>query len=253
MKIIAVIPARLQSTRFPRKILADIQGKPMLWHVWNRTKKAKDLYDVFVATDSDEVFSIVTEWGGKAIMTNPECASGTERIASIIDQLDADWVFNVQGDEPFISFNMIDQMVHECQQDKADLITAVYPLSNNDDLLNPNIVKVVRTKNGLALYFSRSPIPYARDTSPDGWLQNGVYWGHIGIYAYRREILTHYNDLLPGSLEAVEKLEQLRFLEAGMQFQTIVTQYRSIAVDTPADLEVVRKLAAQGDYYEYST
>lgn len=253
MKVIAVIPARLQSSRFPRKILADIHGKPMLWHVWYRTKMAKNLDDVLIATDSDEVYSVVNGWGGKALMSDPGCASGTERIASIIDRLDADWVLNVQGDEPFISFNMIDQLVLECQQGTADLITAVYPLTNNEDLLNPNIVKVVRTNNGLALYFSRSPIPYARDVLPDEWLQMGDYWGHIGIYAYHRNILTHYSELMPGSLETIEKLEQLRFLEVGMRIQTIVTQYRSIAVDTPADLEVVRRLAIPGDHYEYNT
>lgn len=252
MKIVAVIPARLQSSRFPGKILAEIEGKPMLWHVWNRTRGAEKLDDVYIATDSTEVFSIVQEWGGKPIITAEDCTSGTERIASIVDQLAADWVINVQGDEPFISFKMIDQLINQCQQGVSDLVTAVYPINKYEDLQNPNIVKVVRMNNGQALYFSRAPIPYARDVSPEDWLQNGAYWGHIGIYAYRKDILLRYHELQPGTIENIEKLEQLRFLEAGLSIQTIVTPYRSIAVDTVEDLELVRKLAVQGGQYEYT-
>ena len=251
MKAIAVIPARLESTRLPRKVLADIHGNPMLWHVWTRTKKATKLDDVIVATDSSEVLSLVKSWGGNSMLTSKDCQSGTERIASLASQLDADYVINVQGDEPLVSYLMIDNLVQYCFETHCDLATAVFQLKSHEDLINPNIVKVVRAENNRAIYFSRSPIPFSRDHSPENWINHNEYYGHIGIYAYRREILDRYVELPHTKLENIEKLEQLRFLDAGIEIQTIVTDYHPIAVDVHEDIEFVRKIISQGDKYDY--
>lgn len=250
MKAIAVIPARLESSRFPRKILAEIQGKPMLWHVWNRTIKAAKLDDVIVATDSSEVLSLVKSWGGNSLLTSKDCQSGTERIASIASQLDADYIINVQGDEPLVSFLMIDNLVQFCFENQCDLATAVYLLKSYEELISPNIVKVVRAENNRAIYFSRSPIPYTRDHLTENWINHHEYFGHVGIYAYRREILDKFVELPPSKLEYIEKLEQLRFLDAGIEIQTIMTDYHPIAVDVVEDIELVRRIFTRGENRE---
>jgi len=249
MRTIAVIPARLESSRLPRKVLADIHGNPMLWHVWTRTKKATKLDDVIIATDSSEVFSLVKSWGGNSLMTSSDCQSGTERIASLAQQLDADYVINVQGDEPLVSYLLIDNLVQFCFENQCDLATAVYLLKSYEELINPNIVKVVRAENNRAIYFSRSPIPYTRDHSPENWINHHEYYGHVGIYAYRREILEKYVKLPPSRLENIEKLEQLRFLDAGIEIQTILTDYHPIAVDVVKDIEFVRSIFSRGENY----
>lgn len=245
MKTKAIIPARLASTRLPGKVLADICGKPLLKYVWERVMQAKNIEGVIVATDSPEVVEIVSAWGGKAFLTDPACQSGTERIASILDQFEADLILNVQGDEPLVDPRMLDALVVGWISMPCDLITPVYLITSVDDLANPNIVKVARAQDGRALYFSRSPIPYVRDWPQEEWLERQTFWGHIGVYGYRRAVLEKYAELPASSLQKAESLEQLRFLEAGYTFQTIVTEYRSVAVDTPADLEKVRSLISQ--------
>jgi len=226
-------------------VLADIHGKPMLWHIWQRVQQVQSLKQVLVATDSVEVFRVVESWGGNVLMTNPDCRSGTERIASIIDRVNADCVLNVQGDEPLIDPRMLENLVASWSVVGGDLITPVFQIRAQSDLFNPNIVKVARGLDGRALYFSRSPIPYVRDLPPERWLERQVFWGHIGVYGYRREVLMRYPFLQECPLEKAESLEQLRFLDAGFHIQTLETNYRSVAVDTRADLEQVRQIFGQ--------
>lgn len=242
MFTIALIPARLGSTRLARKVLADIYGKPLIWHVWQRVKQAHRLDAVFIATDSPEVEQIALSWGAQVIMTSPTCQSGTERIASVVDQIQGDLILNVQGDEPLVSPVMLDALVERWQVEPSDLITPVFAIHEIEELHNPNIVKVARTASGRALYFSRSPIPYLRDVPPDNWLTANRFWGHIGVYGYRRDVLAQFNQLPASALEKSESLEQLRFLDAGYTIQTVETDYRPVAVDVADDLEKVRAL-----------
>ena len=239
---VVAIPARLNSTRFPRKVLAHIDGRPMLWHVYQGASKAKSVTDVWVLTDSEEVYEEAVSWGCKALMTSEECPSGTARIASVVDALGADIVVNVQGDEPMISGSVVDGVVATLEGSDADVATPVYRISEIEDLTNPNVVKVVRDANGRALYFSRSPIPYVRDLDLEEWCSVVPFWGHVGVYAYRRTVLLDYATLPDGTLEGAEKLEQLRLLEAGKQIITVEVDYRPHGVDTPADLDAVERI-----------
>lgn len=242
MTITAVIPARLSSSRLPRKVLADIGGRPLIWHVWSRVRQAIEIDEVFIATDSTEVADAATGFGAQVLMTSPDCQSGTERIASVIDRLDGNLILNVQGDEPLIDPKMLDALVDRWQSVSCELITPVFPIKTMEELQSPNVVKVARASDGRALYFSRSPIPYLRDIPTDSWLQHGIFWGHIGVYGYNRTVLANYYELPLSTLEKLEKLEQLRFLEAGYSIQTVETDYRPNSVDIADDLERVRKL-----------
>ena len=242
--IVVVIPARLQSTRLPGKVLADIHGHPMLWHVYNRAKMAKIPVEVLVATDSEEVAKQVDTWGAKAIMTSPDCSCGTDRIASIVDQLNADIIINVQGDEPLIDPDLIDELGRRAIESHADMVTPVIKISDPEVLTSPNTVKVAIREDGTALYFSRSPIPFIRDAQPEQWVENGEFWLQVGTYAFQRDVLLEYREWKESALERVEKIEQLRFLEAGKTIQTFETHSQSMSVDTPEDLERVRKIMA---------
>jgi 3-deoxy-manno-octulosonate cytidylyltransferase (CMP-KDO synthetase) len=242
MKVVSVIPARLGSTRLPRKVLADICGRPLVQHVWERVSQATNINTVIVVTDSQEVIQVVSGWGGKALLTDPACQSGTERIAAILGELDADLILNVQGDEPLVDPGMLNDLIDGWMSAPCDLITPVYRITSVEDLSNPNVVKVARAQDGRALYFSRSPIPYVRDWSQEKWLEHQAFWGHIGVYGYRKEVLEKYTGLPASPLQQAESLEQLRFLEAGYTFQTVETTYRSVAVDTQEDLDKVRRM-----------
>lgn len=241
MKAIIVIPARLASSRLPRKVLADINGHPMLWHVYHRCLKATHIDAVHIATDSDEVAQIARQWGASVWMTDPHCASGTERIVAILDQLAGDLIVNVQGDQPLIEPAVIDQLVTTfAKQDPVpDIITPACPIENNK-IFDPNVVKMVLRHDGYALYFSRHPVPYVRDAAENVWSEATPFWGHIGIYGYRRAVLEDYPHLPESPLEQAEKLEQLRFLQAGKTIFTFVTTYPPLSVDTPMDLEQAR-------------
>ena len=244
MSAIIAIPARLESSRFPRKILAEIQGKPMLWHVYQGVSKAKSVVDVWVLSDSEEILQEARSWGAKTLFTSPDCSSGTDRIASVIDQLDADYIVNVQGDEPLITGDVVDKVVKALMETGADVATPVFPIETIADLKNPNRVKVTRSSNGTALYFSRSPIPYVRDIPEDQWLSRVAFWGHLGVYGYRRQVLLELSTLPEGLLEGAEKLEQLRLLEAGKCIATTEVANRFHGVDTPGDIEIVEQLMA---------
>ena len=239
-----VIPARLKSYRLPGKVLSDIHGHSMLWHVYHRVKQASLPADVLIVTDSNEIAHHVEGWGGTAMMSSPNCSSGTERIASIADQLDADIVVNVQGDEPLIAPALVDDLIRYCRSSDADMVTPVLKIDSVEILESNSTVKVVVRSDGTALYFSRSPVPYVRDVPLKQWTQTADFWLHIGSYAFRREVLIEYLTWPVGQLEKLEKLEQLRFLEAGKKILTFETLHRSVSVDTPDDLETVRGMMA---------
>jgi 3-deoxy-manno-octulosonate cytidylyltransferase (CMP-KDO synthetase) len=244
MNVSVVIPARLASSRLPRKVLADLGGKPVLRHVWERVARMKRATEILVATDSEEVAAVVAGWGGQFVMTSPACRSGTERIASILDGLHGQFILNVQGDEPFIDPGLLDALAERFAAAGGDVVTPVYPIRDEAALLNPAVVKVVRAGDGRALYFSRSPVPHLRGVPLAEWPARGLHWGHLGVYGYARARLAQYSALPECALETIEALEQLRFLEAGWKIQTVETDYHAVAIDTPEDLARARALLA---------
>ena len=242
MGVAIVIPARLASSRLPGKVLADIAGKPMLQHVYERAVQAAS-GQVVVAADSEQVCDVVTRFGGTAVLTDPALPSGTARIASIIDELMAEVIINVQADQPLVEPDLIARVAQAFSDTAIAIATPVWRIEKSVDLFDPGVVKVVRGLDGRALYFSRAPIPFVRDAPASEWLQNATFWGHYGIYGYRREVLENLNaSPTPGQLEQAEKLEQLRLLEAGHRVDTIETHYRQIAVDAAEDLETVLRI-----------
>jgi len=236
------IPARLASTRLPRKVLLDLGGKPVIQHVWERAKKVKQANRIVIVTDADEVAQVAQKFGAEVIMTSPDCPSGTARIASVIDQFHGDFYINIQGDEPFIEPTLLDELISCWKRTQCALVTAVSPITEVERLQSSSVVKVVRAENGEAIYFSRSPIPFFRGYEMSEWLNKFSYWSHIGVYGYNRDTLARYPQLSPTALESVESLEQLRFLAHGFRFQTIVSDYHPVAIDTAEDLAVARKL-----------
>jgi len=237
-----VIPARWESKRLPGKILSDLGGKSLLRHTWERVTQVKRACEVVVAVDNDRVKAEVESWGGVAVMTDPKCASGAERIASIVSDLMGDFIINVQADECFIETKLLYDMIERWDITGADIITPVTRIDSDMDLKDPSVVKVVLGQDGRALYFSRSPIPFIRDICEEDWLKKHNFWGHIGVYGYARRVLEEFERLGKSLLEEVEKLEQLRFLDGGYCIQTFETEYHALAVDTQNDLERAREL-----------
>ena len=240
MKIIAVIPARYASTRFPAKLMQDLGGKTVIQRTYEAATKTNLFDDVFVVTDSVLIYDEIISNGGKAIMSIKEHESGSDRIAEAVLNLDVDIVINVQGDEPFINAEPLADLVDVFRNDadnKVDLASLMFEISNQEEINNPNHVKVVTDQEGFALYFSRSVIPYPREENV------GVrYMKHIGIYAFRKQALLDFYSLPIKSLEASEKLEQLRYLEFGKRIKMIETTQGSIGIDTPEDLERARAM-----------
>ena len=236
-QVIIVIPARYGSTRFEGKPLAEINGKPMIYYVYQRSKKAKCVDDVIVATDDDRIKNAVEDFNGKVVMTSKEHKSGTDRVAEVAENIDADIVVNVQGDEPLINPKAIEQAVMPLIEDKnIRMCTLMTKITKEAEYVDPNIVKVVTDKEGFALYFSRSLIPYPREK------ERLKVYKHIGIYVYRKDFLLELADMQQTSLERIEGLEQLRVLENGFKIKVIETDYNSISVDTQKGLEVVKKI-----------
>jgi 3-deoxy-manno-octulosonate cytidylyltransferase (CMP-KDO synthetase) len=236
---VAVIPARYASTRIPGKALADLAGRPMVEHVYRRAAAARRVDAVIVATDDERIADAVRRFGGDVRMTSPHHLTGTDRLAEVAASLDCDLVVNIQGDEPLIEPESIDAAIEPFWTDSALVMSTIcHRLVNIEEAGDPNVVKVVIGRDGRALYFSRSAIPYRRGPQEQG---AGPY-KHIGLYVYRREFLVQVASLSPTPLERSESLEQLRVLEHGFSIKVVETRHDSIGVDTPDDLERVRRL-----------
>lgn len=240
MKIIAVIPARYASTRFPAKLMQDLCGKTVILRTYESAVNTQLFDDVFVVTDSILIYDEIISNGGKAIMSIKEHESGSDRIAEAVENIDADVVINVQGDEPFINGEPLAKVIEVFRNDfqnQVDLASLMTEITDEDEINNPNVVKVVLDQNGFALYFSRSVIPFPREKNV------GVrYFRHIGIYAFRKQAILDFARLPMKSLEASEKLEQLRYLEFGKRIKMVETSHVCIGIDTAEDLEKARKM-----------
>jgi 3-deoxy-manno-octulosonate cytidylyltransferase (CMP-KDO synthetase) len=243
-QVVAVIPARYASERLPAKPLADICGKPMVQHVYERAARAATVQRVIVATDDERIADVVRSFGGEVRLTPVECASGSDRIALVAHDLEGtELIVNVQGDEPLIPADMIDQTVRLVLGDPTlEVGTVVRKVTDPADLTNPAVVKVVLDRRGRCLYFSRSPIPHVRGTEARRWAEQTACYKHFGLYVFRRAFLLAYAAMAPTPLEQAEKLEQLRILEHGYGIGAVITEHESVPVDTPQDLERVRAL-----------
>ena len=243
-RTVVVIPARFASKRLPGKPLMEIAGKPMIQHVFERASKARCVDAVLVATDDMRIVSTVEAFGGHAVMTPGDMRSGTDRIAFVAKSLtDSDTIINVQGDEPLIDPLIIDQTSAPVRTDHAiPVATPIRRIQTEEDLLNPNTTKVVIDNEQNCLYFSRSPIPCSRDVTDERRFQVQAIYKHIGLYVFKREFLLRYAAMPRTPLEQAEKLEQLRILEHGFRIRAVPTEYESVPVDTPADLERVRAM-----------
>ncbi|MDO5088599.1 MAG: 3-deoxy-manno-octulosonate cytidylyltransferase [Leptotrichiaceae bacterium] len=244
MKILGVIPARYASTRFEGKPLKNINGYPMIEWVYKRAEKA-DIDMLVVATDDKRIFETVEKFGGKAIMTSAEHENGTSRITEVINSPsyeDFDFVINIQGDEPLIDIESVNLIANNYRKEKSEIITLKKEFKTGEDIENPNIVKVITDFNNNALYFSRSVIPYERNS-----VKNFKYYRHIGIYGYTLKFLNELKNLREGTIEKVESLEQLRFMENGYKIKVLETVSEVIGVDTPEDLaEVIDYINKKG-------
>lgn len=245
MKAIGIIPARYASTRFPGKPLIDINGKSMIQRVYEQASSCKELSDVYVATDDKRIFEHVNKFGGNVVMTSIEHRSGTERcheaIKKIAEPTNKETIIvNIQGDEPFMEPDQISLLISCFQDDnKIQIATLIKKIEQTDELFNPNIVKTIINKNDQAIYFSRQSIPHFRGEEENAWLLKFDYFKHIGIYAYRLEILKEITQLKPSPLEIAESLEQLRWLENGYNIHTKITSVENIAIDTPDDIKKI--------------
>ena len=244
MKTVAIIPARYASSRLEGKPLLDIAGKPMIQRVYEAASRAQLIDRVIVATDDTRILETVNRFGGEAELTSPHHLSGTDRVAEVAEQLPCDTVVNLQGDEPLMEASVIDELVRSLLDNQdVYMASAQSPIRLQEDLANPNIVKVVSDHDDFALYFSRSPIPY----HGSGNKEARGFWGfkHIGLYIYRKDFLMKVVKLDPSPLEKKERLEQLRVLENGYRIKLITTEYDSPGVDTPEDLKKVRERIEQ--------
>lgn len=239
-KIVVVIPARFSSTRLAEKPLADIHGKPMIQWVYEGASRAKGIDQVWVATDDERIASVVRRFDGKVMMTSSEIQSGTDRVAAVADQINADIYVNVQGDEPLIDARAIEKSVELVTSGKFSMSTVMTPIRHADELTDSSVVKVIFDKNERAIYFSRLPIPYSRGTIP-ALPSDYACRRHVGLYVYRKETLSKFRQLPPSLLEKAEVLEQLRALESGISIGITEVDFVSIGVDTPEDLEKVRQ------------
>jgi len=234
MKVIAMIPARFEASRFPGKLMKDLAGKSVIVRTYEATKSSNLFDEVFVVTDSKLIFDEIISNGGKAIKSIKEHESGSDRIAEAVENLEVDIVVNVQGDEPFTQTEPLKKLLEVFKFDvnkQIDIASLMLKMVEDDEINNPNNVKVVTDENNFAMYFSRSPIPYPREKS------TALYFKHIGIYAFRKEALLKFTELPINRLEATEKLENLRFLANGMKVKMVETNQIAIGIDTPEDLE----------------
>lgn len=233
MKAVGIIPARLGSTRLPNKVLLSIAGKPLIQHVWDQAKKIRGLDGLWIACDDAKIADVVSKFGGKSILTRVDHPNGTSRLAEAVEKLDAGIVINIQGDQPLLDTEAIEKLTDALKK-SPDLQMATLGIrsKNAEEYRNPNVVKLVCDASGRALYFSRSPLPFWRDTN-----EIPEFWKHIGVYGYRRDFLKKFVSWPAGHLEQLEKLEQLRVLERGFAIQVIETKQDFISVDTAEDLK----------------
>lgn len=255
MKITAIIPARYGSTRFVGKPLANILGKSMIQHVYDGVSKSRLIDNIIIATDDSRIYKTAKDFGADVVMTSPYHTSGTDRVAEVARSLKSEIIINVQGDEPLIKGFIIDKAIEPLIKDpNLQMGTMAAKIDEVEDWFNPNVVKVVIDKNGFALYFSRSPIPFPRDLKIDrfelGKCKIGEkfiknFFKHIGVYIYRKDFLINFSKMKPTPLEKLEKLEQLRALENGYKIKVIKVKYKPISVDTPDDLKRVIKILSQ--------
>lgn len=261
MSAIVIIPARYASTRFPGKPLALLKSMPVIQHVYQRAVCSRLAADVVVATDSKAICEKVLSFGGKAMMTRGDHASGTDRIAEVAGPMNYDIIVNVQGDEPLIEPEMIDDVISVLDDQRVSIGTLAIRIKDRKEIFDPNVVKVVFDRDGVALYFSRAPIPYHREQFsakvrkcgsaeagdvltfelPDFSASGLLMFKHIGIYSYRKDVLAELSKLPPSPLEVIEKLEQLRALEHGLIIKVKETTHDTLGVDTPEDLERIEK------------
>ncbi|MFH1245804.1 MAG: 3-deoxy-manno-octulosonate cytidylyltransferase [Candidatus Omnitrophota bacterium] len=241
MKAAGVIPARYAAQRFPGKVLAELLGKPVVQYVYEEARKSRCLEEIIIACDDERVFKAVQRFGARAVMTGRGHNSGTDRIAEAAGSIDAQIVVNIQADEPLLHFSMLDGMA-DCliKEPAVCMATLIHKIEDPQELSNTNVVKVVKDSNDFALYFSRLPIPYLRDSS--GEREEVPFYKHIGLYAYTKDFLMTFTHLKEGRLERAERLEQLRALEYGYRIKLIETNFDTVSVDTPADLEKVKQL-----------
>ena len=253
-KVLAIIPARWASTRFPGKPLAEILGKPMVQWVFEQARKASLVTEVVVATDDQRIFNVVCDFGGNAVMTSPDHQSGTDRAAEVAKNSECDIVVNIQGDEPLIPPENIDLVIKPLlSSPDLPVSTLMIAIRNRNEMFDPNICKVVVDSKGQALYFTRAPVPYDRDSWPDvvhsikdGDINSAVLgYKHIGMYAYTKSFLLQFPELKTSRLENLEKLEQLRVLENGYSIQVMETDQNSIGVDRPEDLAEVAQMMSK--------
>jgi 3-deoxy-manno-octulosonate cytidylyltransferase (CMP-KDO synthetase) len=245
MKFMAIIPARYASTRFPGKPLAVLGGKTVIQRVYEQVSSLLD--EVYVATDDERIFQAVESFGGRAVMTRTDHKSGTDRIEEAAEKIgsDADVIINVQGDEPFIQPSQIETLMHLFDAPETQIGTLGKRFETIEGVENPNSPKIVTDNRGFALYFSRSPIPYVRGIDRNLWLEAYPFLKHLGIYAYRREVLREVTQLPQGRLEKVESLEQLRWLENGYRIRVGLTDVETVGIDTPEDLQRAEEFLAQ--------
>ncbi len=242
-KILGIIPARYASTRFPVKALAEIGGKTIVQRVFEQASKATSLHKVVVATDHAEIYNRVISFGGNVAMTSENHTSGTDRCNEVLsfEKEDFDYVINIQGDEPFIDPHQINALA-TCLDGQTEIATLIKNITDSDTLFNPNVVKTIVNTNSEAIYFSRTVLPYLGNVERENWLSHFIYFKHIGIYAYRADILRKITKLSVSKLEQAESLEQLRWIENGYKIKTVETEFESIGIDTPEDLEEAKKL-----------
>jgi len=252
MNTIGVIPARWASSRFEGKVLAKIGNKTLIQHVWENAKQSKLLDDLIIAADNERVVDEVKKFGGKVCFTSKDQPSGTDRVAEVVNPLDVKIIVNIQGDEPMVKGIMIDNLISSLtdEDETAEMATLVKRIEDSREISDPNVVKVVVDKKGYALYFSRSPIPYDRRWTVDEGQSitnpSVEFYKHIGLYAYTKDFLFTYTNLPPSKLEKAEKLEQLRALEHGFKIRTVETEFDTVGIDTPEDLEKIKNLLAEG-------
>lgn len=237
MKFIGIIPARYASTRFPGKPLALLGGKPVIQHVYE--KVATMLEAAYVATDDERIYDVVKAFGGQVVMTRTDHKSGTDRIEEAIEKIGGEWdvVVNVQGDEPFVAKSQIDTICHCFDDPTTQIATLGKPFESMEAVQNPNSPKIVVDNMGFAMYFSRSVIPYVRGKEKSSWLTHYPFLKHLGIYAYRKDVLRQVTQLPQSSLEIAESLEQLRWLQNGFKIKVGTTDVETVGIDTPQDLE----------------